>query len=259
MTPRPRDRVGFTLLETLLAIGLVAALLAVAVRLVEDVSSARDRVAASLRRTEGLTLAIDLLADRLATATATAVDGGAGIEGDALSCRVTGAGVASIRLTPGSRRSPLLDRSTLELAWRGDGLALRDDEGDWSTAAEGLAAIRFRYHDGEDWRDSWDGARDGLPVAVELSIWTTPWPDGLVAAWMPPPEDEAGIDDLDDLSIADDGSFDSSLFDDLEGFAPPPVAAEDDEVPPADRRRVMAILDPVAPSDVADGGTEAAP
>jgi hypothetical protein len=35
------------------------------------------------------------------------------------------------------------------------------------------------------------------------------------------------------------------VFEDLEGFAPPPIPAADDEIPEPDRRRVVAILDPV--------------
>ena len=245
MTTADARRSAFTLLETLLAIALLGAVLAVAIRLVEDVAAARSRVESSLRRTEGVTLAIDLLADRFAAATAIAVDGGVGISGDSISCRVTGGGVASIRLAPESRRSPLLDRSTLEVAWRDGGLAIRDDEGPWSSLATDLAAIRLRYHDGEDWRDAWDGGRDGLPVAVELSIWTTPWPDGQVAAWMPTIDDES--------ASFDDDPFDSEMFDDLEGFAPPPMPAEEDEIPTADRRRVVAILDPVPPASTEEG------
>ena len=246
MNPRSPHARAFTLLEALLAIALVGAILVVAIRLLDDVSRARARVEASLRRIEGVTLAIDLLADRLATATATAVDGGAGITGDELSCRVTGCGVASIRLDSTSRRSPLLDRSTLELGWRDGGLSLRDDEGPWSLLAGDLAAIRFRYHDGQDWRDAWNSDQDGLPVAIEIEVWSTPWPDGLVAAWMPTPIDpaEAAMDDF------GNEDFDESMFDELdefEGFAPP-MPAEEDEIPVPDRRRVIAILDPVPSS-----------
>lgn len=240
---RRRSR-AFTLLEALLAIALVGAILAVAIRLVDDVARARARVEASLRRIEGVTLAIDLLADRLATATTIAVDGGAGIMGDELSCRVTGCGVASIRLDSASRRSPLLDRSTLELAWRDGGLSLRDDEGPWSLLAGDLAAIRFRYHDGEDWRNAWDSEQDGLPVAIEIEVWTTPWPDGLVADWMPEPIDPSEVA----MDAFGDDDLDDSMFDELEGFAPPPMPADEDEIPLPDRRRVIAILDPVPSS-----------
>lgn len=241
-------RKAFTLLEALIAIVLLGAIIGVAIRLLGDVSDARSRVEASLRRTEGVTLAIDLLADRIATATTTAVDGGAGITGDALSCRVTGCGIASIRLDAASRRSPLLDRSTLELGWRDGGLSLRDDEGPWSLLAGDLAAIRFRYHDGDDWRDLWDSDQDGLPVAIEVEIWTTPWPDGLAADWMPEP-----IDPLDaDIDAFGASDFDDSMFDDPGGFAPPPVPAEEDEIPLPDRRRVIAILDPVSTSSDAE-------
>ena len=242
MSRRTTGRCGFTLLETLLAIGLIGATLAVAVTLLGDVSAARDRIERRLRRAEGATLALDLLADRVATATLTAIDGGTGIAGDPTSLRITGCGVSSIRLLPRASRSPLLDRSTLELAWRDGGLALRDDEADWSMLAPDLVAIRFRYHDGEDWREDWDGDRDGLPTAIELAIWESPWPEGLVPSWMPEVESDAIEDDAD---LAGD-------FDDLEGFAPPPMPAADDEIPYPERRRVIAILDPAPWSSEAE-------
>ncbi len=256
---RPRHRAeGFTLLETLLAIGLIGAILAVAISLLGDVSAARDRIERRLRQAEGATLAIDLLADRVATATLTAVDGSVGLVGDASSLRVTGGGVSSIRLAPSVRRSPLLDRSTLELAWRDGGLALRDDGAAWSLVAPDLVAIRFRFHDGEDWRETWDGGRDGLPTAIEIAIWETPWPEGLTPPWMPEPafDEEAPFDDVFDDEF---DAFDLGDLDALETFSTSLPAAED-EIPEPDRHRIVAILDPVRMvSSVENDETEAAP
>ncbi len=237
MTEARRRGRGFTLLETLLAVGLIGAILVIAVTLLGDVAEARDRIEARLRRAEGATLALDLLAGRVATATLTAVDGTTGLSGDALSLRVTGCGVTSIRLLPDAVRSPLLDRSTLEVAWQGGGLSLRDDGVVWSELAPDLFAVRFRYHDGTDWREDWNGDRDGLPHAVEVAIWESPWSDGLTPPWMPEPETAFPDEEADDF-----GEF----FDDLEGFAPPPMPAADDEIPLPDRRRVIAILDPAS-------------
>jgi type II secretory pathway pseudopilin PulG len=243
MTESPIRGRGFTLLETLLALGMIGAILAVAVTLLGDVADARDRIETRLRRAEGATLALELLADRLATATLTAIDGTVGISGDALSLRITGCGVASIRLLPGASRSPLLDRATLEAAWQGGGLSLRDDGAAWSTLAPDLVAVRFRYHDGTGWRDEWNGDRDGLPHAIEVAIWESPWPEGLVPSWMPDPETEP---------VAETSEEFDTLFDDLEGFAPPPMPASDDQTPTPDRQRVIAILDP-APSTSSRG------
>ena len=72
----------------------------------------------------------------------------------------------------------------------------------------------------------------------------TPWPDGLVADWMPEPLDPTEVA----MDAFEDDDLDDSMFDELEGFAPPPMPAEEDEIPLPDRRRVIAILDPVPSS-----------
>lgn len=241
MRTQPPGRRGFTLLEALVAIALVGAILGVSVTLLRDVGTARERIESRMRRVEGVALVFDLLEARLATAVVTDLAGGPGIVGDASNLRVTGCGVSTARIAAEVDRSPLLDRASLALEWRAGDLAIREEDGDWSVLASDLVAIRFRYHDGEDWRETWDSTFDGLPVAVECSVWSDPWPEDLVPAWLPEPEDP--LDDLDPDSIELD---EDPFWADAEGFAPPPVPADEDEVPLADLRRVVALLDPVA-------------
>ena len=41
------------------------------------------------------------------------------------------------------------------------------------TVATGVAALRFRFFDGEGWSDSFDSSKSGtLPVAIEVGVWS---------------------------------------------------------------------------------------
>ena len=112
------------------------------------------------------------------------------------------------------------------------------------TGAEPLGDVRFRYHDGTRWRESFDSQDAGrLPAAVEVAIWYQPWQpedeelDAMAA------EDPAGFDTLDpDDPFAAD-RLDDPLSDDFLGE--PDFG--DEEPPPPDRFRVIAIPDAEAP------------
>ena len=233
-----RDRRGFTLLETLVAIGFILAIIMVAGNLLDDLSDSRRRTRDRLEEIEGSTIMLDLLAARLSVATSADAAGASGIVGDEISLRVTGSGVMLSRLAQGSSLSPLVDRGSLEFEPQGDGLAIREGEGPWTMLVPRVTAVRFRYHDGDDWRDSWDSGQDGLPVAVEAAIWSRPWPDDARAPWMPAPM-TAPID------FANDPSDEMAEFADFLGSDTTEAEiAADDEIPPPDRIRVMSILDP---------------
>ena len=233
-----RDRRGFTLLETLVAIGFILAIIMVAGNLLDDLSDSRRRTRDRLEEIEGSTLMLDLLAARLSVATSADAAGASGIVGDRISLRVTGSGVMLSRLTQDASLSPLVDRGSLEFEPQGDGLAIREGEGPWTMLIPRVTAIRFRYHDGDDWRDSWDSGQDGLPAAVEAAIWSRPWPDDARASWMPAPM-------TDPIDFADE-SFDgmAEFADFLESDTIESEVAADDEIPPPDRIRIMSILDP---------------
>ncbi|MAC19403.1 MAG: hypothetical protein CMJ23_06930 [Phycisphaerae bacterium] len=238
MNRTARTQSGFTLLETLVAISFTLAIILVAGNLLDDLSDSRRRTQDRIAVIEGSTIMLDLLAARLSVATAADAAGESGIVGDAWSLRVTGSGVMLSRLAQGASLSPLVDRGSLEFEPQGEGLAIREGDGPWTMLIPSLTAIRFRYHDGGDWRDSWDSGTDGLPVAVEAAIWTDPWLDDARAPWMPAPEG-------DEIEFADGLADEMSEFGDF--LDPDPMAFEvaaDDEIPPPDRIRVIAILDP---------------
>ncbi len=195
-----------------------------------------------MQEIEGATVALDVLAGRLTVATASDAAGGSGIVGDATSLRVTGSGVSIHRLASGSDLSPLVDRISVELRLESEGLEIREDDEARSVLVPGMFAVRFRYHDGRAWRDSWDSGTDGLPVAVESRFWFDPWTEGRWPDWMPFPEDETDFgDSLESFDGEVAGEF--AEFEELDRPTPVAVAMEDGPAP--DRVRVIALLDPV--------------
>ena len=231
---------GFTLLEVLLALGIIILLFATMTRVFDDLVDARARVRRSMMRTEGIAAALELLARSADAAVATGLDGEAGVTGDSGSIRIARSGVATTRLGASETGiSPVQDRHAVELAFRDGELVVRDqDGGDAETLATEIFAIRFRYHDGREWSVSWDSDVAGLPVAIECSVWTTPWPDAAWPAWIPEPEVDAG-------AAADEGGaslgtdFDAS-FDEFEIGT---ILESDDPLPVPDHVRVVSILD----------------
>ena len=231
---------GFTLLEMIVAIGLVLAILGVSVRLIDDLGDAKMRTEARLRVVVGTSEFFDLLQARLDTATASGLDGGAGVFGDEVSLSVTGCGVRPYRLVDGSFGHPLQDRAAFEVRISGDALEVREDGGAWSPIVPDLVAIRFRYHDGSAWLDRWDGSA-GLPTVVEVRVWTRPWTEGDVPDWIEVAEVFDETDRIDGVLLDDV---------DLRGFERREVSPE--EAPAPDRIRLFAIPD----ANVSDGDVE---
>ena len=233
---------GFTLLEVLLALGIIILLLATMTRVFDDLVEARTRVRRSMLRTEGIAAALELLTRSADSAVATGLDGEAGVTGDSVSIRIARSGVATTRLgDPTTGISPVQDRHAVELAFRDGEIVVRDeDDGVSETLVTGLFAIRLRYHDGRDWADSWDSDASGLPVAIECAIWTAPWPDAAWPAWIPEPE----IDD-EPPAAEDDVALGSDLGDSLEEIEIGTILESDDPLPVPDHVRVISILDAV--------------
>lgn len=251
---RRRRPSAFTLLETLLSLAMVVTLLLVMTTVFDDLVDARQRIQRGAMVVEGATSALELLARAADTVVATDGAGDAGVVGDATSLLVTRSGVATSRLSRGDTEvSPLFDKHAIELAFRGGGLEVRDgDGGAWSTLVPDVFAIRFQYHDGTAWSDSWNSGAAGLPVAIECAIWTTPWPEGLRPEWMPD-VDQDGEDELDAESggaFSDDAfaaEFGSDAEDPFSGS--PTLLTTGDPMPRPDHVRVVAILDAVPVSE----------
>ncbi len=232
---RSRRVRGFTVLEMLLAIALLMALLGVSARLLGDLGDAKIRTEETLRVVGGTSRFFDLLQARLDTATATDGEGRPGVFGDETSISVSGSRVLATRLVESASGHPLQDRAVFEARIQEGVLEVREDGGSWSPIVSDLVAIRFRYHDGNEWLGEWDGDR-GLPRGVEVQVWTSPWPPGMTPAWGPS-SDDAFIEDQRDV-----------LFDETDLRSFEETAVDPGEAPAPDRVRVLSILD-AAPSD----------
>ena len=174
---QPRSRRAFTLMEVLLAVALVAALVSSMLAFLVDVSASRTRAqaAAASRR------AADILMDRVESDLMTCIVGNAdvaGIDGSSTSLQILSRGVAAplaLRDSPGRTLGDLQraicsfdpDEHSLS-AWRGP----IDAHSAPVLMGATLAQVRFRYHDGVRWMDSFNSAIERrLPVAVEVAVW----------------------------------------------------------------------------------------
>ena len=254
-----RSASAFTLLEMLLALSMVVTLLFVMTRVFDDLVDARRRIEQDSSVVEGATSVLDLLARAADTVVATDGAGEAGVVGDATSLQITRSGVATSRL---NRRegivSPLFDKHALDFAFQDGGFAVRDgDGGDWSRLVPDVFAIRFRYHDGNNWTDSWNSGAAGLPVAIECAIWTTPWPAGLWPEWIPEAdrelEGEFGLA-MEGAAPTDafEGEFGSDASDPFSGAMT--FLTAEAPMPRPDHVRMVAIIDAVPAGNLRGDG-----
>ena len=173
---------GFTLFEIMLAIALLVALSSTLFSFMLNLMSGRDRLIEASRDGRAGSSLIERLENDILGAIAGDATVGAGIDGQ-------------------EHRLTLLTRSVNvpsgpdELDWAlGDLLSARyvfDEaasevrtvrraivpgvsvaETDDEVISGRVRGLRFRYHDGQTWRSSYNSLqRNGLPVAIEVAIW----------------------------------------------------------------------------------------
>lgn len=249
-------RRAFSLIEVLIAIALIGAFLGSAFGFFGNLLEARQRAAAYAERERACSLVIDRLEQDLATCLVGDAAFGAGVSGDNRSIRVLSRSVASHLAEAGLGDPRVLgDLQRTEFRVSGAGMiegrkvAVRGGGAGGASGSEPfwpvgrVAKVRFRYHDGQSWRDAFDSLQAGrLPVAVEVAIWFDPWPSDLADA-----QAEA-TDDADLMApIADDAAEDA-----------PPLEPDarlrfDESIPPPDRVRIIAIPDARAGEDDSSG------
>jgi type II secretory pathway pseudopilin PulG len=243
-------RRSFTLIEVLIAIALMVALVGTMFGFLFNMLASRARVLEAARRMDAAGAVIRQLdADLMACVVGDATNG-AGVSGDQTSLRVLTRGVAAALAQQGPD-DPTVFGDLQRAEYRFDEPARRV-EGGRAAASDGpvhmvaldgvISKLRFRYHDGLAWRDSFDSRAEGrLPLAVEIAIWFNPLPGqeqatddeqqadaGRLAAAAPEPEAPAAFDEERFAWQSDAASRDEPAPDRLRVFLIPDAQAEPD-------------------------------
>ena len=176
--PPPRwERVrAFTILEVMLAVGLLVLLTGGMYAFLWDLLSRREAVATEAARDQ----AAATLFERLETDLTGAVAGDEkqpGVVGTQSGITIRGRGVA-MPLRAGERDSAMSDVQGTQVSFEGGVLRGRrwvgggEPSGEFDEISADVQRVRFRYSDGREWRSSFSSATAGtLPVAVEVAVW----------------------------------------------------------------------------------------
>jgi len=184
-------RPAFTLFEVLVAIALLGILATSVVTFVWRIVESRERLARSADAIIGTTMVLERIETDLLTSLAG--QGETGIQGTADTLLIRS---RSVTMILASDQPPDMQGTEYRLVagaiearrWSGEAAA-----GTFETMATGIERIRFRFHDGEEWQDSFDSARaGGLPVAIEVAVWLG---DGMPPLLTPPAADEPQPDE----------------------------------------------------------------
>lgn len=214
---------GFSLLETLIALGLIGVLIGTIGLFVNQIAASRTQLRASTGRDAFATAIFDGLETALMTAIARTGTGSPGIIGTSSGVSVAHDGVVVSRVFGDIPQMVFAPESTLRFEFDESSGAVRLSRDDSSSPVSEtpLGAVRFRYLSNGDWFSSWNSFDSGgLPAAIECSIW-----------WISPFEDETSLGDFESDLVGSDG-------DDL-GDEP------GDDMPsnPPDRIRLMRVPD----------------
>lgn len=250
--PRPKHaRRAFSLFETLIALGLIVVLSASVFTFIFELLDRRERLIDATLATGSRAAIFDRLERDLAAAVV-ATGQRAGVVGASESISVVSRGVVAPRSpddtgSPGDLVSAELrfESDTGRLLARSAPVLRSSSEPEFVPIADGLRSVRFRFHDGRAWRDSFNSRSAGrLPMLVELSLWAGR------------PDDPEDPEELDPLA---DASPDADAPEDLFNTGPrsAQLSADDllepEDLGPPTRRRVFIVPD--AGPDTPSGGT----
>lgn len=258
--PRPSHRRCFTLLEVLISITLALVLLATVFGFLFNMLSARQRAIEFAARQRAASMVIERIERDIIFTLVGDSRSGAGIKGDAssllLKTRSVGVNLAD---QAGRAREVFGDLQAIQYRFDDSQKRLQvgrvspgSSSSASSSAMEDIGAdifrVRFRYHDGNSWQESYDSEQAGqLPVAIEIAFWFAPWPgeepDGIGGAGGTGGAGGGGRDpDPESLDFLQRQTFDARAGFDEEAMA----RISDLELvsePEPDRRRVMVIPD----------------
>ena len=254
-SPVDPRRCGFTLLEVLIVIGLVSALFGSMFTFMFNLLSSRDRALQYSAQQLAATTLIERVSADLMTCVVSDAEAGSGVEGDTQRLRILTRSVAASLAERGVGDPAVLgDLQITEYTFNESQqqitasrrFAQTNSNDRMSEASLGgsIYKVRFRYHDGTSWRDTFDSRSYGqLPLAVEIAIWFEPWPG----------EEPIPPDEFDDEL----GGSDRSTFDAIDTFDERQFAEQSDldlySEPKPDRIRVIVIPDAAVGDDDADG------
>ena len=245
-------RRGITLLEVLVTIALTLALLGAMSGFFWDLLDARDRILERTAQQRCATTLLDGIERDLCTCIVGDRTHGAGVAGDETSLRLLSRRVPVHELHDGqSVTNTFADLERSEYQFRARTVEASRHVVSGRGASRGgsfhdlgaeVYKVRFRYHDGAIWRDSFDSLQaDRLPTAIEVAIWFEPWAGAEEEE--PPPTDNKAAD----AALTDDGAFDEFEFAMESDFE----LAQD---PPPDRLRVIVIPDATEPGEGGESG-----
>ena len=177
--PAGRRR-GLTLLEVLIAIALVTLLLGSLFAFFWDMLSIRRHVVAETDRARAVSILVESVERDLLTTVVGDELIGAGVKGDeaglALLSRAVPARLAGRDAFVDLERSAYrFDRERSEITAERSPVAGGGASAPPFALAGAVHHVRFRYHDGARWDDTFDSiARERLPAAVEIAVWFDP-------------------------------------------------------------------------------------
>lgn len=157
-------RRAFTLIEVLVALGLILVLVTTMSSIIRSALRAREAVHERIDQSIGVVALYELLVASADTCTARGRDGAAGITGDSTTLAIT-------RVAQHARNEGLDPIEELTFSFDNGNVVVTSSAGPRGTLLNDVGAIEFQYFDGSEFRTSWASAENGLPVAIQLSIW----------------------------------------------------------------------------------------
>lgn len=242
-------RRGFSLLEVMLAIGIVLLLAGVVYQFLFDLMDSRDRVVEYSDKSRVGVGMIETIERDLMTTLAGGSRFGPGLRGSPTSLTLLSRSVTLPIET--DSQTVLGDMQGVRFEWeksRGQLRATRWDvlSGDSAMSeviSDQVQYLQFRYHDGKHWVGSFDSQSAGrLPVAVEVAIWLGSVPTQTEPGPSFGPAARPGGDGPDAAGFG----FDDRAWQD--------EAMDEPELPTREPDRVRVMVVP----DIPDAGTGAA-